>query len=199
MSLEAISWAFNLDLPSAGTKMTLLVLANSVDEDGFTTQSQARISNITSMTTRSIRTHLATLEKLGLLVRTPQTRADGSTTANLFKLNIGATMADNVSNAHPAEFSGGEENIDPWISVIDTPWEEKESSPLPAYVSQEAWNGFVEMRETIRKPLTPLATKRIIKSLEKLRASGEDVNAVLDQSTINNWMGVFPVKQPFFF
>lgn len=203
MSTEAFSWAFNLDLPSAGTKLTLLVIANSVDEDGFTTQSQARLSKMTGMTTRSIRTHLATLEKLGLLVKTPQTRTDGSSTADLFKLNIGEVMADKASNAYAAEFSGGEENIDPRGSVIDTlmgqesTWEEKESCLLPEYVSQEAWDGFVEMREAIRKPLTLLATKRILKSLEQLRANGEEVNAVLDQSTIHNWMGVYEVKELF--
>lgn len=200
MSMEAVSWAFNLDLPSAGTKLTLLVLANSVDEDGFTTQSQAGLSKKTGMTTRSIRTHLATLEKLDFLVKTPQTKEDGSTLPDLFKLNIGAAMANSTSGTYPAEFSRGGGNIYTPVSVFDTPMRQEstrgeESYLLPEYISQEAWDGFVEMREAIRKPLTSLATKRILKSLERLRAKGEDVNDVLDQSTIHNWMGVFPIKR----
>lgn len=193
MSMEAFSWVFNLDLPSPATKLILIALANSTDEDGFASLRQARLSKITGMTTRSIRTHLAILEELKILTKIPQTGVDGSTLANLFKLNIPPAKGS-------TNFSGGEENIHTPVSVLDTPIRhestrvEKESYLLPEYISQEAWDGFVEMRMMVRKPLTPLATERIIKSLVELRANGEDVNAVLDQSTINNWMGVFPVK-----
>ena len=67
---------------------------------------------------------------------------------------------------------------------------------LPDWMPQEAWDGFVEMRQKIKKPLkTDRAVKLAISTLEKLRAEGQDVAAVLDQSTMNSWLGLFPIAE----
>lgn len=59
----------------------------------------------------------------------------------------------------------------------------------------EAWNGFVEMRKELKKPLTVRAKKLIASKLEKL-APGDDAQkaAILDQSVEHSWQGVFPLK-----
>ena len=66
---------------------------------------------------------------------------------------------------------------------------------VPDWVPSESWAGFVEMRKRSRKPFTDRAAELIVKKLEKLRASGEDVAEVLDQSTRNGWQDVFPLKR----
>lgn len=67
---------------------------------------------------------------------------------------------------------------------------------LPNWMPREAWEGFVEMRQKIKKPLkTDRAVKLAISTLEKLRAEGQDVAAVLDQSTMNSWLGLFPIVE----
>lgn len=67
---------------------------------------------------------------------------------------------------------------------------------LPEWLPTEAWEGFVEMRKNIKKPLkTAYAVKLAIGNLEKMRAEGHDVAAVLDQSTMNSWLGLFPVQE----
>lgn len=67
---------------------------------------------------------------------------------------------------------------------------------LPDWMPLEAWEGFVEMRTKIKKPLkTDRAVKLAIGTLEKLRAEGQDVAAVLDQSTMNSWLGLFPITE----
>jgi hypothetical protein len=43
--------------------------------------------------------------------------------------------------------------------------------------------------------MTDRAVKLLITKLAELRAQGEDVDAVLDQSTANSWKGVFPTKR----
>ena len=65
---------------------------------------------------------------------------------------------------------------------------------LPSWINEEDWNGFVEMRKKIKKPLTDRAKKMALESLRKLRDSGQDPNLVLQQSEFNNWKGLFPVK-----
>ncbi len=65
---------------------------------------------------------------------------------------------------------------------------------LPTWIDREAWNGFVEMRRHIKKALTARAMELVIHRLIEYRKKGHDPNAVLDQSTLNNWQGLYPVK-----
>jgi hypothetical protein len=65
----------------------------------------------------------------------------------------------------------------------------------PSWVPADAWAAFVDMRRKIRAPLTNHAAKLAIDELDGLRASGDDPEAVLNQSGINTnklnylWMG----------
>ena len=65
---------------------------------------------------------------------------------------------------------------------------------LPDWVSPEAWQGYCEMRKRKRAPMTERAEALVLKKLEQLRLSGQDPNAVLDQSTQNAWIDVFELK-----
>ena len=54
---------------------------------------------------------------------------------------------------------------------------------------------FEEMRKSIKKPMTDVARKRLIRELQKL--AGENVQQmiqILDQSILNSWAGVYPLK-----
>lgn len=62
------------------------------------------------------------------------------------------------------------------------------------WISSEAWSGFVEMRNKLRKPLTDRAVSLIVSKLRKFREAGDDPGAVLDQSTRNGWQDVYPIK-----
>jgi hypothetical protein len=55
----------------------------------------------------------------------------------------------------------------------------------------EAWDGWIESRK--KKP-TQRAIELTIKKLAELQEQGHDPNKVLDQSTMNGWTGVFPLK-----
>jgi Helix-turn-helix domain len=66
---------------------------------------------------------------------------------------------------------------------------------LPDWIPREAWDGYEEMRRKKKKVPTDRARRLAVKELESLRAAGHDPAAVLDQSTYNNWTGLFPVKQ----
>ncbi len=66
--------------------------------------------------------------------------------------------------------------------------------PLPDWVPADAFDAFVAMRKAIRKPITADGIPLAVKKLEKLRANGSDPRAVLEQSTLNSWQGLFEVK-----
>jgi hypothetical protein len=65
---------------------------------------------------------------------------------------------------------------------------------LPNWIPVESWNGFTEMRQKIRKPLTDRAVSLIVKELGKLKAKGHAPGDVLDQSVRNDWQDVYPLK-----
>ena len=65
---------------------------------------------------------------------------------------------------------------------------------LPDWVPAEAWGHYEEMRTKCRAPLTERAAELAIRALYKMRSNGEDVEKVLEQSVLNGWKGVFPVK-----
>jgi hypothetical protein len=66
---------------------------------------------------------------------------------------------------------------------------------LPDWIDREAWEGFCEMRQAMKKiPFTDRAQKMVLKSLYELRAAGHDPNASLDQSTLMGWRDVFPPR-----
>lgn len=60
----------------------------------------------------------------------------------------------------------------------------------------EAWNAFSEMRAKKRKPLTKSAAALIYKRLMEY-AKGDILTAekILNESTLNGWSGVFPLKE----
>lgn len=71
-----------------------------------------------------------------------------------------------------------------------------ELGPLPEWIPADAWAAFVEMRESMGKSgrLTVNAAKMVVKKLGELRAAGHPPGAVLEQSVMSNWKGVFPLK-----
>lgn len=64
----------------------------------------------------------------------------------------------------------------------------------PGWVPADAWAAFVDMRRKIRAPLTNHAAKLAVDELDALRGNGADPAAVLNQSVMNSWRGLFAVK-----
>lgn len=64
---------------------------------------------------------------------------------------------------------------------------------LPAWVPLEAWQGYTEMRQKIRRPMTSRAMQMAVTVLGQLRDAGNDPRQVLDRSTLNSWQGLFPL------
>lgn len=53
---------------------------------------------------------------------------------------------------------------------------------------------FIKMRQTVKKPLTTFAFKKIITALQKISTDVNEQNQILEQSIIKSWLGVFPLK-----
>jgi hypothetical protein len=64
-----------------------------------------------------------------------------------------------------------------------------------AGISLEVWEGYREMRKKMKKPLTDravqLAIKKAVSLSVKCRCAPDDI---IDQSTMNGWLGLFEIK-----
>ena len=66
---------------------------------------------------------------------------------------------------------------------------------LPNFIPAEAWNEYLAMRKQIKKPATEYAQKLLIKKLLKMFNDGDDLEVVLENSIVNNWTDVYPLKK----
>lgn len=65
---------------------------------------------------------------------------------------------------------------------------------LPDFIPGPAWDDFMEMRRKARKPATERAKALLARSLEKLMVAGADPAEILNQSTVNGWTDIYPLK-----
>jgi uncharacterized protein YdaU (DUF1376 family) len=68
---------------------------------------------------------------------------------------------------------------------------------LPDWIPEVAWSDFVAMRKQMRKPMGEAAIKLAVKALEKLRGEGNEPQAVIEQSIMRGWTGLFPLRGDF--
>lgn len=60
---------------------------------------------------------------------------------------------------------------------------------------EEAFEQFLFMRKTIKKPATPYAIELLEKKLKKLAGDNTELAIdILNQSTINNYQDLYPLK-----
>ena len=76
---------------------------------------------------------------------------------------------------------------------------EKESPQNSFSVPDEislAWNGYADMRKSIKKPMTERAMTMALNRLKELAGDNTELQCkILDQSTMNCWTGLFPIKE----
>jgi phage replication O-like protein O len=69
------------------------------------------------------------------------------------------------------------------------------SDHFPEWVPLKEFEAYKKMRRTIRKPLTSEAELLVFKKLERLQAQGYNPIDILNQSILNSWQGIFPIKK----
>lgn len=119
--------------------------------------------------------------------------------------NVGTDVATNVEQTYQRNVNHTDTDTDTEQKQDQKPsssgkGKAKKSKPefeLPPGIDRMAWDGFLEMRKTIKKPLTENGMGLALGKLEKLKALGHDPNDVLNQSTFNSWQGLFEIKEEY--
>lgn len=75
-----------------------------------------------------------------------------------------------------------------------SPLRRKDWPEVPEWMPAEQWNAYHDMRDRMRKRPTAHAVSLMIGKLQDWRAKGHDPGEILDNSTLNNWTGIFEPK-----
>ena len=93
-------------------------------------------------------------------------------------------------------------DIDKELDIeIDKKIDKKKSDKIVDYVKTKALTyennliEFIEFRKNIKKPLTELGINKIINQLTKWGYNTNQIIEVLDNSIMNNWQGIFQLKE----
>lgn len=138
MSIEALNWAFNVQVPSAGAKLVLLTLANYANEIGEAFPSQKALALKTCLSERAIRDNLVRLEEMKLISRVPRTRSDGSYTTDLFSLNVGGEPVVEKAGIEPEIQSETQRQNLPTAEIADGKILQTQRQILPVPAAESA-------------------------------------------------------------
>lgn len=167
-------------------KLLLLALADWANDEGLCWPSIDTLAHKTSLSRRSVQGTLRKIEGMGF-VRREEVIGKG--------VKYWLTVKADEGGANPApvqNMRGGGANPAP--NTTKTLQREIYKINWPDWLPFEAWIGFVNMRNTTKKPMTQRAVQRMLAKLEQMRGQGQDIEAVLDQSTNACWADVYEVR-----
>lgn len=194
MSVRVMSLVWDLDLP-AFEKLVLLALADCANDEGLAWPSIATLRRKTNAGERTVQRSLRALETSGQLKRvevpgkgckyflsprqsgTPATKAPAPE-----KAQTPATVAPNPSGTVTSLAKAKPKRV----SEVD----------LPDWMPRDKFEAYLEMRVQMKKRPTAKALKLLIAQLERWRSAGHDPGVILDNSTMNNWTGIFEPRRP---
>lgn len=71
---------------------------------------------------------------------------------------------------------------------------EEQLEVLPDWLPADRWEGFVEHRKAIKKPMTDRARRQMLTHLADLKSKGYDVLALVDKAIRSGWQDVYEPK-----
>jgi hypothetical protein len=207
MSHNATNWAVKQRGLKPAAKIVLWHLADRHNPDFGCFPSQATLAYDCEMSERSVRDQLEKLETCGLIVRIKRKGEGGAYMSDRYMLGCEkgfapSPAAKSASGKNALEPAANSRNNQRQIlppNLVSEPVKEpviykggsaKQISLgiLSKVVSPDVAQGFVEMRWSIRKPLTEYMAKLIAGKLEG-RSNADDI---VNKSIENSWAGVFP-------
>lgn len=100
MSYKATAWAYELHI-SSPMKPVLVVLADMADEAATCYPGQARIAQMTGLSTKTVARALKKLERLGLVVRQHRQDGFGHRTSDRYHLQLTVTVPESLPDTLP--------------------------------------------------------------------------------------------------
>ncbi len=217
MSNSALAWAWSQKLSGMGEKCVLAALADYADDAGKCWPSIDTLAARCSGNRKSIIRIIKRLRDENLIAVTYEKSRYGRKAVYRLNQSYSATSGalspvaswDQCQSHHATGTSptmSFDWSHDATLTIIEPSIElsiepskrakakAKQLIGLPDWLPSKAWNGFVTARKEAKKPMTARAVELAIKQLDDLRSQGHHPAAVLDQSVMRGWSGLFPIK-----
>lgn len=223
MSTLVMSRCWDLQMPPT-QKSVLISLADNANDHGACWPSIPTICRRTCFSERAVQNAIKWLEGAGLLTadRTngrhtsytvtpaaysppqeihPRTKCTGEGDAPAQAMHhtpvadAGAPPQEMHQPPHQVPSNRQEPSVEPSGNRHKSRKRANVRVALPDWLSGEAWNNWADYRLS-KASFTQRAAELSIEKLASLRADGHDPVAVIDQSILRGWSGLFPVKTP---
>lgn len=225
MSVEAITWALKQKVGRSSTKHVLMLLANCTTTPlNRIYTSIAYLAESTEMDRKTIIAAIEKLQALGFISDTGE-RIGKTGQIPVYQLNmIEACTTDGEEKRNSSENgtvpktdsngteNGGKQSQKRRETVPKTVHGTKGTKgerkgtqtrgkrasvcvELPDWLPQAAWDDWLAHRKAMKAPFTQRAAELSISVLGRLRGEGHDPVAVIEESVLRGWTGLFPLRQ----
>ncbi len=210
ISRSITEWRWYKDANAFRLFIHLIAKANFADtmwndivvHRGELVTSYSKLSNELGLTVKEVRSALGKLKRTGEVASTSTSKytvisVTGYNEYQCSDKQNGKRRASKGQAEGKQRATNKKDNKDNNIKEVDNKKEKnikKENFSIPPEI-EEAFRGFSEMRQKIKKPLTDRAKKMAIRKLQELAPNDYRTQAeILDQSTMQCWQGLFPLK-----
>lgn len=184
------------DVGGGSELLALLALADWSDDDGRCWPSIAAVAKKVRLKPRQAQRVIHKLIKNGLVIVAGNSNGGAPGTTRQYRINLDRLtgVADDTGVMGDADGCHGRHEtgvVDDTQTVIEPSRHVKNISPsadapgnlsLPEWLNVDLWNALLGHRAELRKPLTPSGQFKALAELERLRAEGNDPDAVLEQA-----------------
>lgn len=194
MSSEALAWAFKSDVKPSSVKFTLVALCECANyQTGKIFPSIRHLCQITGQDRKTVISNIGKLLSEGWIDETGE-RVGKTGQIKVYQANIGTVpkveqSQERNGSAFPLKESqkrDTEPSREPSRHI---------NRDFPHWLPLEAWNGWLDMRNKLKKPPTNRAIELALDKLEAMQQKGQDITEVLDRSTINGWTDLYEPKE----
>lgn len=200
-----LKWEWYDDVETFKVFFHLILTANHEDRKwhgtvvkrGQRITSYAKLASETKLSVQQIRTILNRLESTGEITRTSTSRYTVITVENYSVYQC----RDDASNKQTTRQSTiNQQTSNKRATTNKNDKNDKNYRVVTLYKVpdelKESVEAFVEMRKRIKAPMTDRALSMMLKKLNTMSGGDMDrARAILDQSTIHDWKGIYPLKE----
>lgn len=140
MTIRAMNWAWEIDLPPA-MKLVLLKLADRANDDGECWPGMESVANACGVSERTLMRHIEKMESMGLLQKSKRKDDSGRQATNLYTLNLAYEPGDNLSPGDEDEAPSRVTNCHP---VTDEPGDKSNTNRVTLVSPDKELKLFIE-------------------------------------------------------
>jgi len=170
---------------SSGCKLVLMMLADIADDRGQCFPSYQHLADVCEMSKRSVIRYVGELERQGFVI-IEHRKGVKLNKSNIYTLDF---SSDTVS---PITYHSSEPIKEPIKKV------NKKNSlcldDLPQHINFQLMADYIDMRNSIKSPMTQRALTILINEVSRLETLGHDPTALLEAAILNNWKSVYPPR-----